>query len=84
LLALEVAESDYDDVIEIIREHDSTESIDIVEKYSIGGVDRFSATLLTGVNTSSTRRSRCSSTKDSFRSVASANYIIELKALIYY
>ncbi|WP_340101829.1 helix-turn-helix domain-containing protein [Salinibaculum salinum] len=46
LLALEVAESDYDDVIEIIREHDSTESIDIVEKYSIGGVDRLSATLL--------------------------------------
>ena len=46
LLALEVATSDYEDVIEIIREHDSTMSIDIVEKYSVGGVDRLSATLL--------------------------------------
>jgi predicted DNA binding protein len=38
LLALEVAKSDYDAVIEIIREHDSTESVTIV--------DRLSATLL--------------------------------------
>jgi predicted DNA binding protein len=46
LLALEVAESDYEEVIEIIREHESTMSVDVIEKYSIGGVDRFSATLL--------------------------------------
>jgi len=46
LLALEVAESDYDAIIEIIRKHDSTESINVAEKYSTGGVDRLSATLL--------------------------------------
>jgi len=46
LFALEVAERDYDDVIDIIREHESTTSIDVLEKYPIGGVDRLSATLL--------------------------------------
>ena len=46
LLALEVEADAYDEVIEIIREHESTTSIDVVEKYSIGGVDRLSATLL--------------------------------------
>jgi len=46
LFAIEVAESDYEEVIEVIREHESTVSIDIVEKYSVGGVDRLSATLL--------------------------------------
>ncbi|MFC6954203.1 helix-turn-helix domain-containing protein [Halorubellus litoreus] len=45
LLALEVAEDDYDDVVETIREHESTTSIDVLERYSIGGVDRLSATL---------------------------------------
>lgn len=46
LLALEVAESDYEVVIETIREHESMVSLDVIEKYSIGGVDRCSATLL--------------------------------------
>jgi len=46
LLALEVAESDYEVVIETIREHESMMSLDVIEKYSIGGVDRYSATLL--------------------------------------
>jgi len=46
LLALEVAESDYEVVIETIREHESMVSLDVIEKYSIGGVDRYSATLL--------------------------------------
>lgn len=45
LFALEVAKSDCDDVIETIRGHESTTSIDVLEKYSIGGVDRLSATL---------------------------------------
>jgi predicted DNA binding protein len=45
LLALEVAEDDYDEVIDTIRGHESTRSIDVLEKYSIGGVDRLSATL---------------------------------------
>ena len=46
LFALEVAQDDYDHVIETIREHDSTVSVDVIEQYSIGGVDRLSATLL--------------------------------------
>jgi len=46
LVALEVAESDYDAVIETIREHESTMSLDVIEKYEVGGVDRLSATLL--------------------------------------
>ena len=46
LFALEVAEEDYDNVIETIREHESTVSVDVIEQYSIGGVDRLSATLL--------------------------------------
>jgi len=46
LLALEAAEGEYDDVIETIREHESTVSVDVVERYGIGGVDRVSATLL--------------------------------------
>jgi len=46
LFALEVAEEDYDDVIETIRKHESTVSVDVIEQYGIGGVDRLSATLL--------------------------------------
>lgn len=46
LLALEAAEDDYDDVIDVVREHESTTSVDVIEKYPIGGVDRLSATLL--------------------------------------
>ncbi|MDB9235420.1 helix-turn-helix domain-containing protein [Halorubrum ezzemoulense] len=46
LFALEVAEEDYDNVIETIRDHESTVSVDVIEQYSIGGVDRLSATLL--------------------------------------
>lgn len=46
LLALEVAADDYVDVVETIREHESTMSLDVIEKYSVGGVDRYSATLL--------------------------------------
>jgi predicted DNA binding protein len=45
LFAIEVAEGDYDDVVETIREHESTTSLDVLETYSIGGTDRVSATL---------------------------------------
>lgn len=46
LFALESREEDYDDVIATIREHESSISIDIIEKYAIGGLNRISATLL--------------------------------------
>jgi len=46
LLAIEVAADDYGDVIDIVREHESTTSVDVLERYPIGGVDRLSATLL--------------------------------------
>ena len=46
LLALEIAESGYDGVIELIRNHESTMSADVIERYGISGVDRISATVL--------------------------------------
>lgn len=45
LFALEAAEPDYDDVIDIIKDHEWTVSIDVIETYPIEGVDRVAATL---------------------------------------
>lgn len=46
LLALEVADDDHDDVIQLIRDHESTASLDVLERYAIGGIDRTSVTVL--------------------------------------
>jgi predicted DNA binding protein len=46
LLALEAAQDDLDPAIETIREHESTTSVDVIERYNIGGVNRVSTTLL--------------------------------------
>lgn len=45
LLALESAESDYGAVMETIREHESTVSVEIIEEYGISGTDRMLATI---------------------------------------
>lgn len=46
LLAIDVAESDLEDVVETIRTHETTESVTIVESYDHQPADRHSATLL--------------------------------------
>lgn len=46
LLALDVADGESDDVIETIRTHESTVSLDVVEARAVGGADRRSMTLL--------------------------------------
>lgn len=46
LLALEAAAEDYDAVVETIREHENTVSLDVIEEYDVEGPDRISATLM--------------------------------------
>jgi len=46
LLALEADDDEFSAVIETIRDHESTTSIDVIEEYSIGDANRVSATLL--------------------------------------
>lgn len=46
LMALEASQHDYDEILEIVRTHESTTSLDVIEEYEIKGVNRVSATVL--------------------------------------
>ncbi|MFC4542448.1 helix-turn-helix domain-containing protein [Halosolutus amylolyticus] len=46
LFALEAAENECEAVIDVIREHETTDTIDVIERYQVEGADRVTATVI--------------------------------------